>query len=184
MTPLAEMKLCLLDLETTGLDEQQHEIIEFGVIIYDPVTDTILKEWEKKVAPQHIETAQEAALKINGYANNPALYTGKLKPALIKINSLAKDCMIVGQNIEFDLRFLRKNMADHDIKPSFTHRNKIDLLALAWPVMLKTDKTRLGLADLCDHFGIPNIGLHTALPDCRRGLEVYKCLMKIYNQID
>lgn len=182
MSKFSELKLCFADLETTGLDENVHEIIELGALIYDPVEDRVVDQWEKKVAPRNIETAHPKALQINGYINNPESYTGSLKSALIKFNSISKDCIIIGQNIEFDLRFLRKYMDEFDIKPSFTHRNKLDLMAVAWPIIKNTDIAGLGLADFCNHFGVTNVGAHTALADCYRAFEVYRCLMKIYKE--
>lgn len=184
MGKFSNLKLAFTDTETTGLDENQHEIIEIATIIYDPETDTVLDEWEKKIAPAHLETAQSEALKINGYAENPDLYTGRLKPTLIKFNSLVKDCAIVGQNIDFDLRFLVKSMRENDIKPNWNHRRKLDLMSLAWPVVKDSEINGLGLFDLCNFFGISNVGAHSALIDCRRAYEVYRCLMKIYQSID
>ena len=181
MKKLSDYKLCIADLETTGLDENDHEILEFGAIIYDPSTDIILNEWEKKVAPQHIETASSYALKINGYNNNPKLYNGSLKSGLIKFNSIARGCIMVGQNIPFDLKFLYKNMKDYSIRPEF-ERRFLDTMVLAWPVVHNTDIPGLSLEKLCDYFGISNVGAHSALADCHRTLGVYRCLMKIYEK--
>lgn len=182
MGKFANKRLAFTDIETTGLYENEHEIIEIATIIYDPEEDRVIEEWEKKVSPTHIETASPIALKINGYNNDPDSYTGSLKSALIKFNSLAKDCMIVGQNIEFDLRFINKNMEELDIKSSFGRHAKLDLMAIAWP-LVKGEIDGLSLAHLCTHFSISNIGAHGALVDCRRAFGVYKCLMRTYGKL-
>lgn len=182
MSKYSGKKLAFTDIETTGLDPEQHEIIEIATLIYNPVTDKVEREWEKAIAPKHIETASPVALKINGYINNPDKYNGSLKSALIKFNSLAKDCMIIGQNIKFDTTFLRKYMAEFNIKPSFSRHTELDLMAIAWPAVLDSDIEGLSLAHLCDHFGVTNVGAHTALVDCRRTFGVYKCLMNMYKK--
>ncbi|KKL99277.1 hypothetical protein LCGC14_1816000, partial [marine sediment metagenome] len=154
-------------------------IIEIGLIIYDQTNDEVIKEWETKIAPTHIETASETALRINGYINNPGLYRKNLKPALIKFNSLVKNCILVGQNISFDISFLHKNMRELGIKPSFSFRS-LDLIGLAWFGVKDTNITGISLEKLCEHFNVSNVGAHTALVDCRRAFEVYRKLINIY----
>ena len=54
-------KLVFVDVETTGLDETRHEIIEIAVIRGS-------QTYHRKVQPQHIETASPRALEINGFS--------------------------------------------------------------------------------------------------------------------
>ncbi len=180
MTKLYEIKLAFVDTETTGLELQKHEIIELATIIYDPNDDKVTDEWSTKIAPLNIETASPKALQINGYINNPQLYTNNLKSALIKFNSLVKDCMIVGQNIEFDLKFIYKSMAVLNIKPSFGYHRKLDMMSLAWWAVKDTEIPGMSLENFCDYFDVPNVGAHSALVDCRRTFEVYKILANFY----
>jgi len=180
MGKYTERNICFADIETTGLYEDKNEIIEIGALIYSPSEDKVVQEWEKKVAPRHIETASPEALRINGYINNPESYKGSIKSALIKFNSLAENCMIIGQNIKFDTRFLRYYMAEFDIKPSFSRHTEIDLMAMAWPAVCDSNIEGLSLAHLCSHFNVSNVGAHSALVDCRRTFEVYQCLMRMY----
>jgi DNA polymerase-3 subunit alpha (Gram-positive type) len=180
MGKFQKFQLAFTDIETTGLNYKEHEIIEIASIIYDQAKGEVVQEWEKKVAPQHIETASKKALKLNGYINNPDSYTGDLKSALIKLNSIADKCIMVGQNISFDLQFIEDAMRKLDIEPKFDRHRRIDLLSMAWPEMYTKEINGLGLRHLCDYFDVPNIGAHSALVDCRRTLEVYKCLMNIY----
>ena len=179
MIKLNELNLAMTDVETTGLDSNEHEIIEIATIIYNPREDKIIKEWETKVAPRHIETADQEALRINGYLNNHKLYITNLKSALIKFNSLVGNCIIVGQNTDFDLAFINKAMDEFNILPSFDYR-KLDLMSLVWWAVKDTDIPGLSLTKICNHFNISNVGEHSALVDCRRTFEVYKELSKIY----
>ena len=175
---LSEKTLCVVDTETTGLDFSRHEIIELACIVYDQTQDLILKEYEAKIAPNHIETADPKALKINGYDKNAGLYKKGLKSALIKFNSLAKDCIIVGQNIAFDLGFINKAMSDLGIKPAFDRRS-LEVSSLCW-FHIRGEMEKMSLAELCNHFGITNFNSHGALVDCRRTLELYNIINNLY----
>ena len=177
-----DCNLAFVDIESSGLDLAQHEIIEIAMITYNKKEDKVIEEWEEKVAPQHIETASETALKINGYANNPNLYTGSLQATLIKFNKLVENCIVVGQNIGFDVAFIEKAMKEFGISPTWDRHRRVDLMSMAWPLLNDTDLPGLGLKHLCDYFNLSNAGQHTALIDCRRSLGVYKCLMDTYNK--
>ncbi len=179
-TKLSNLKFAFCDIETTGLELDKHEIIEIATLIYDPIKDEVIEEWETKIKPSHIETASDKALKINGYINNPGLYTNNLNSALIKLNSIVKECMICGQNIEFDLKFLRKAMEDQGIEPSFHRHRKLDLMALAWFAVKDSDIEGMSLENLCNYFKVSNVGAHGALVDCRRAFDVYRCLASYY----
>ncbi len=178
---LNEYKLAFVDTETTGLDYHQHEIIELATLIYNQQTDEIESEWETKIAPSHIETASPEALKINGYYNNPDTYTGNINSALIKFNSLVDGCIIVGQNISFDLGFIYYNMKPLNIKPSFGRRY-LEMMGMAWFAIKDSDTTKMSLESFCNNFGIPNVGAHSALVDCRRTFEVYRHLKDFYRE--
>jgi DNA polymerase-3 subunit epsilon len=177
-----ERNLAIVDTETTGLLTENHEIIEVAGIIYDRKTDRVLDEWEEKIAPRKIETADPEALKINGYINNPELYKANIKPTMLKFNNLVKDCIIVGVNIQFDLNFLEKAMKEFSIEPSWDRHRRIDLMSMAWAYVQDLQLAGLGLRNLCDHFNLSNEGQHTALIDCRRTLSVYRCLMDVYRK--
>jgi DNA polymerase III epsilon subunit-like protein len=171
--------LAFVDSECTGLDPTQHELIELGVILYDYNKDEIIREWETKIAPRHIETAQEEALEINGYTNNPKSYRANLRNSLVKLNKLVDDCMLVGQNIAFDVAFIETAMTEFDIKPKYDRR-KLELMSMAWFYVKDQSLNGLSLRDLCSHFNISNTGAHGALVDCRRTLGVYRSLAGLY----
>ncbi len=58
--------LAFVDIETTGLNLIEHEIIEIGCIVTDASLN-IIKEFELKIKPKHIKTSDPIALKINHY---------------------------------------------------------------------------------------------------------------------
>lgn len=175
-------QIAFLDCETTGLSIDHHEIIEVGAIIYDQTKDCIIDEWEKKIAPSNIELADKESLMINGYYLNPSAYNGNLERALIKLNNLLADKIIIGQNIKFDTGFIRKHMRLLDIAPKFKECYELDLMSMAWPVLFDKDISGLSLSKMCSYFNISNVGEHRALADCKRTFEVYQCLIKAYRK--
>ena len=65
------MIITVLDTETTGLNRSEHEIIEIALISYIIAANGdkyVLKTFESKIKPGHIESASPEALKINGYS--------------------------------------------------------------------------------------------------------------------
>lgn len=180
MKPYHDRTLAILDFETTGLNPQLHEILEVGVILYDHQNDQVLKEFEAKVKPEHLETASEEALVISGYTANPKAYKRGLRSTLVKLNNLVDGCILVGHNIPFDIAFLNKALSDLSLKPKFDRR-WVDTMSLAWAACYNNPLNGLSLKDLCDRFNISNVGAHSALVDCRRTLSAYKCLMGILN---
>lgn len=175
MKNLNTIKLAMVDIESTGLNIDQHEIIELAALVYDQESQQIVQEWETKIAPSHIETADPQALKINKYAENPGAYTTSLNSALIKFNSVVRDCICVGQSIHFDLSFIEKAMRENNIKPLY-HRRHIDTMSLFWFTALKNNMSNISLQDICNHYSVSNVGAHSALADCRRTFEIYKRL--------
>lgn len=176
MKPYKDKHLAFLDCETTGLLVNDHEIIEIGVIIYDHQNDKVIEEWEVKCAPQHIETASQEALKINGFEKNANLYTKNIKQAIIRLNNMMENCIPAGQNVPFDVAFVNKYLKEFGIDPKFDRRY-VEISSIAWAVLYNQNLNGLSLNDFCNHFNISNVGAHGALTDCKRALSVYKCLI-------
>lgn len=181
MNPYKDKILAFVDTETSGLDCRQHEIIEIGVILYDRRKDLTIEEWQTRIAPRNISTASKEALDINGYNKDPDSYKTNIESALCKLNKLTSKCIIVGQNISFDLGFIRRYMEEFNIAPEFDRRS-LDIMSMAWPYASENNLNGLSLKDLCNHFNFSNVGSHSALTDCRRALNIYKTLISIYNQ--
>ena len=58
--------LAFIDIETTGLDVIDHEIIEIGCVLTTPNLK-VIEEFELKIKPEHLEIADPTAMKINHY---------------------------------------------------------------------------------------------------------------------
>jgi DNA polymerase III alpha subunit (gram-positive type) len=176
--------LVFLDLETTGLNPEMHEIIEIGCIIArqkdrvgkGPEIEKI-EEFEIKVKPRHIETADKEALRICGYNEGDWVFAVDLKQALGKLAEKAKSGIMVGHNVAFDWVFLEKAFEETGVVPEF-HYHKIDTIALAFAKLYNNPEAqKFSLRALCELLNIKNEKAHTALSDVRATFELYKKLL-------
>lgn len=169
--------LAFIDVETTGLEPDYHEIIEVAVARVDAKTLTITAEFDCKVRPKHPDRAEPEALRINGYS--PERWSDALSQthAIGQISPLLSGCILAGHNTSFDRSFIEaafkrsgKTLPDLDY-------HVIDTVSLAWPLIVAGAIEKPKLRFLCEHLGISNQGEHSAPADVRRTIEVYRRLM-------
>ena len=167
-----------IDIETTGLDLVLHEIIEIGVVITTPTLE-VIEEFELKIKPKHIKSANKVSLKINHY--DKALWKSayNLSEAMKIFSQKTKDCIMVGQNVAFDSGFLEYGFAKNKIANNM-HYHKLDTISVAWAKLHKDPSLEhFSLRELCKRFGIENEHPHSALSDARATYELYKKLMEL-----
>lgn len=164
------MNLIIIDLETTGLYPQTHEIIEIGAVRVSSG-----ETFEVKVQPHNIEDADPVALHINGYDKEKWRDASTL-PAALKLLSdfVGKDAYLMAYNVSFDRSFLEKAYKDCNLPYPF-HYHHLDLLTLAWehlplgsPLSLKYVASALGVP--------PEPEIHRALAGAQCAYEVLKKL--------
>ena len=167
-----------IDIETTGLNLRKHEIIEIGVVLTTPTLE-IIEEFEIKIKPENIESADPVALKVNHY--DSALWTDavSLKYAVEILSKKVADCIMVGHNVAFDAGFLEYAFNKTDILNPM-HYHKLDTVSISW-AKLHNDPSleRFSLHEMCVRFDIKNEKAHTALSDARATYELYKKLMEL-----
>jgi len=171
--------LSFIDIETTGLSLMEHEIIEIGCIITDSSLQMV-EEFELKIKPEHIKTADPIALKINHYDPKDWQSAISLKEAIKIFADKTENTIMVGHNITFDASFLDKAFYDTGIKKKFFHYHLLDTVSIAFVKLYENEEIdRFTLHELCKHFNIKNEKEHTALSDTRATLELYKKLMSL-----
>lgn len=178
--------LLFLDLETTGLDPDRHEIVEIGAILArqtarpgKTASVEIIEEIEIKVKPEHIETAEPEALNVNGYNEAEWVFATDLKQALESLTKKADKAVVVAQNTPFDVSFLEHAFRKTDLKYPFGHHS-LDTVSLAYAKLSGEEGiNKFTLWSLCEYFGIKNEKAHTAMADVRATFEVYKKLIEL-----
>ena len=163
----------IIDTETTGLDPERCEIIQFaGVKVCDGLIldDRI----NVKIKPQHIETASSTALRINGYTEKGWADADSPEEAALTITDwLTGDeggigyppdfkRILVGHNIRFDYRFLRPFLEEYERAIPFS---KICTKDLSMALLSSYGLERFRLSDCCSFMGVVNAKPHDAMSD-------------------
>ncbi len=174
--------LAFVDIETTGFNVETQEIIELACVIVkqnEGVLGSVVEEFEFKIRPEHIETADAEALSINGYNEMEWMFGVSLEQAMKVFAEKTKDCIFVAHNAAFDWSFIAKAFATTGVQNQMFYA-KIDTLSFAYAKLHKDPMvTKLSLGSLCERFGISNDRAHTALADTRATVEVYRKLLEL-----
>ena len=170
--------LAFIDIEATGMDLSRHEIIEIGCVLTAPDFE-VLAEFELKVKPEHLDTADKTSLKVSNYAKEQWQAALGLPEAMKIFAEKVKGAIMVGHNVAFDFAFLESAFAQTGLSNTM-HYHKLDTVSIAWAKLHKEpDLEHFSLRELCRRFGIENPKAHTALSDARATLELYKKLMSL-----
>lgn len=177
--PFCERPLIFLDLETTGLSPQKHEILEIGAIkVKSEAPFDILEELEIKVKPEHLETADPEGLKVAGYSEEGWQGALSIKEALEKLDQFGKDGVLVGYNVTFDWAFLDKAYTSLGRIDPF-HYHRLDILSMAYfKLAFKTLKDKFSLGTVCQKLAIQREFQHRALYDAKATYLVFKQLFQ------
>lgn len=181
---MTSRNLLFVDVETTGLDPSQAEMIEIAWVLTDPTNERILETYEAKMRPERLDRNDPTcakALEVNGYTDEewaPSLCAPRaaVSEALLRA---AKGVYLVGQNVSFDAGFCQALLRKEG-KQGNWHYHLIDTAILAYPLLAFGAVSSLSLGALCTYFGITNEGAHRAMADVRRTRGVYARLMEMY----
>ncbi|MCA9352630.1 3'-5' exonuclease [Patescibacteria group bacterium] len=174
--------LAFIDIETTGFNVEQHEIIEIGCVIVkqqDGQPGDTVEEFELKVKPERLDAADPEALSVNGYNESEWLFAMNLEQAMKVFAEKTKDCIFVAHNVAFDWSFIAKAFAITGVENQLYYA-KIDTISFALAKLHNNQMvTKYSLSALCEYFGIVNERAHTALADARATVEVYNKLLAL-----
>ena len=161
----------ILDIETTGLNEIENEIIEIGALRIEHKTIT-----DQFIQLTRIEgNLPEKIINLTGITMKEIEQNGiELEDALTHLKTFIKDLPIVAHNASFDMAFIRENCLAFDINPP---KNPIiDTLQLARSLLPGISHR---LEDLVKHFQLPHSGFHRCQLDCDNLHLVYCKLIEI-----
>lgn len=183
-------KILWLDLETTGLEPKDHDIIQLAALI--EIDGTIVEEVNLFARPMRPENIQSDALAISGWSREdlddlpPWPKTlDKFKKVLAKyVSRYKKEDKLVpaGYFVRFDTDFLRegfRKVRDKFYGSWFTSINLDVASVLAEQVAAgKIIAPSFKLKDICEIFGIP-LKAHDALEDIKATRMLYQVLRSI-----
>ena len=163
-----------IDLETTGLNSNEDEIIEVGIVtFYD---GAITDEWSSLVNPRRV--VPDFITSLTGITQEMVDGAPAIPTIRGEIRDRLGDSILVGHNISFDLEFLfAQNLA--------IANRRLDTLTLA--SILLPFEGRYGLAALAAGLGLESskeAPQHRALFDARRTAELFFHLQRKAQELD
>ncbi len=160
-----------IDLETTGLDPHHNEIIEVGAVKFQD--GRTLAEFQSLVKPRQAMPA--AITELTGITDEDLADAPNFAVIAGDLLLFLHDCVIVGQNVSFDLQFLAEQGLELP-NPVF---DTLELAKILEPYLLQRNLTAL-----TDHFGVQYDTKHRAVADAIATMEVYQALMERALQLD
>jgi len=164
--------LVSLDLETTGLSPGKDKIIEIGAVKTDSNGNQI-EEFNSLVNPGIL--ISDFIENLTGISNDDVLNSLKFVDIVDEFQSFLDDSIIIGHNIEFDLRFLSEEGLKLNNKFVDTWR---------FSQIMLPDLLDLSLGSICNYLDINQQNAHRALSDAKFTLEVFLLLSEKYKNLD
>ncbi len=157
------MKYCFLDLETTGLDHEKDSILEISFLTQDEEGKT-LASMDEVVIPTKTPLTPYVT-HLTGISPEEVQEKGvELSSVLTKATELIGDAVIVGHNIDFDIRFLVENGID------VSKNKRIDTHELARISLF--DEESYALEILSEKYGFSHHSAHRAMSDVEACVEL------------
>jgi len=161
--------ICVVDVETSGLDPLRHRVIEVAAVrLTHDLREVDAFESRVFLAPSDFIRAEAEALAINGYDRERWRDAPRFGEIAGRLRGLLDGSVAGGWNVWFDLSFLLAEFARAGTTDPRIARHRIDVSSLAWLLPLP----KHGLREACDFFGISNDGAHSAMADVRRTIAV------------
>lgn len=161
----------VLDLETTGLEPQFDNIIEFAALKVrgGAVVDT----FQTLIKPY--DEIDDFITELTGITNEMLSSAPMPETVFPRIKSFVGDDIVVGHNVNFDINFLY-DWFETILKEPFTN-NYIDTMRISRKVFPELSHHRL--KDISDVLKISPNGFHRALCDCQTTFDCFIEMQKI-----
>ena len=170
--------LAFLDCEFGGLDPEQHDITEIGVIVTDDrLVELTSREWKVLARPERV-TSEAAAI----FDYDPERWAREgvgIRRALTELGALlpaGHTVIPAGQNVRMDVMFLERAHKACELPYPFDY-HVIDLATLfyVWSLVAGERVTALSLRQAASQAGLARSGTaHHALEDARLTLETFR----------
>ena len=171
--------LLVVDLEMSGPNPTQHEVLEAGCV-RATLAPGLPEEssWGERVRPRHIGNAVLGALKVVNYS--PKAWRGaiELDVAVGKLAEHGGGAVIAGWGIASDLRFLEEIFRRVEAPWPFAPV-ALDVQPIARKLLARgADVDHFNLGHVADRLGIGRMGEHSALADAYATYDVLLALLQ------
>ena len=163
------------DVETTGLDPQENEIIEIGALkVRDGKVAERFMEFIHPVSP-----ISAAITNLTGITNEMVSSARPRRAVLADFIDFCEDDVLIGHNVSFDYSFMKAGAALDNM--SF-EKMGIDTLKIARKVHKDFESKSLG--HLCEYYNIENKSAHRAYHDALATAKLYQTLAHYFEAED
>lgn len=162
----------VIDLETTGLNSQENEIIEFGAVAV--MNNTIVDSFSQLVKPS--AAIDPFITELTGISNEMVADAPCIEEAMEAFLQFVGDSVVLGHNITFDIAFVYDTCMRLWNRP-FSN-DYMDTLRMARKCYPQERHNRL--CDLEVRFGLRNERAHRALSDVLLTKQCYDRMKQFY----
>lgn len=148
----------VLDIETTGLNPKENEIIELSALKVE--NNEIIAEFSTLVKPSGIISSYITNL--TGISQSMTKSAPDIKEAIKLFADFCSNNVIVGHNVKFDIGFINNNLLEFYNQPFVN--DYVDTLRLARIYLPSLPNKKLGT--IAAYFNFDTTGMHRGLKDC------------------
>ena len=163
----------VLDLETTFFC-QEHAIIEIGAVRVRG--HKIIDSFQQLVKPAG--RIDDFVVKLTGIQETMVADAPSIAEILPTFVSWLGEDLVVGQNVDYDLRCLHHVCLACGMEP--VHNEYADTLSLSKALLPELKHHRLSF--LCEHLMISQKTIHRALADSEATMQVYEKLRQLWEK--
>lgn len=163
------------DLETTGLNPQENEIIEIGALKVrnGKVTERFM-EFIRPSAP-----LSSAITSLTGITDEMVADARPRCSVIADFLDFCEEDILIGHNVIFDYSFMKCSAAAENMP---FEKSGIDTLKIAQKV--HKDLPSKSLGSLCDYYQIENRAAHRAYHDALATAKLYQTLAHYFEETD
>ncbi len=177
MTGFRSRRLAITDFETSGVDPRVHEILEIGLIVVEQDSLEVVDTLDMKVKPEHIETASQTALSLNGYDERNWKDAVSLTDAIAVYASKTKYAIFCSHNVTFDWGFATEAFYRTGVMHDMDY-HRIDLFTVAWALLRPEGVQDFTLSGIGSHLGVePEPVPHRAINGASNAYHVLRRLI-------
>jgi len=162
----------VLDIETTGLDAVNNEIIEIGAIKIH--NRKIIDSFNSFVAP--VNSIPAHITKLTGITQDMVKDAPAIKTVLPEFFDFCGDAALAAHNASFDINFILQKAKPLGLT---FHQPIIDTLALSREMLPELKRYKLNL--VAEHLGIPLDNHHRAVDDAKAAGEI---MLKLFDMLE
>ncbi len=149
----------LMDLETTGLDHENNQIIEIGAV---KITKESTEEFHRLLKLD--SDLPEFITELTGITKSMLVDKGEdRKESLEAFAKFIGDLPLIGYNVKFDIRFLENEFNKYDL--IWKNNKYVDIMALVKRERMFLDNYKL--SNVLTSYGINTVVQHRALEDVK-----------------